>query len=64
MKYRLYIWYRYSIGNEQEKEYMDFDIEANSPKEAIIKSKELFPLVSGIPFKIECDGLTFKPYEL
>ena len=61
MKYKVYVWYRFVIAGEQEKDYMDFEIEADSPKEAAIKSKEKFKSFAKIPFSIECDGLTFKP---
>lgn len=60
-KFKIYVWYRYVIAGEQEKDYMDHEIEASNVREAMIKAKDLYKSFSKIPFSIECGILKVKP---
>ena len=62
--YKVYVWYRFNINGDDVNDYMDLDIDANSPKEAAKLSLNQFQSSKQIPFKVEVDELTFKPNEL
>lgn len=59
--FKIYVWYRYSVGGDIEKDYMDHIINALNVKEAMKKAKDMYDSLSAIPFSIECGVLNIKP---
>ena len=51
--FNLLVHYRYVVSGEQEKDFIDMQVQANSETEAKQKAIDSFKSRTAIPFKVE-----------
>jgi len=61
--YKVVVWYRFVIGEEQEKEFDTHDIEATDEQDAVNKAADLYPNFTKIPFQYLINNVKYQPQQ-
>lgn len=61
--YKVVVWYRFVIGEEQEKDFETHTIDATDEQDAVNKASDLYPNFRKIPFQYLINNVKYQPQQ-